>query len=142
MSLPMPRCTACAAVHFDADPNSYVEGTYTLTDDGYSVHRVSGSGLAGSYLVDTLDDVLAIADGLQPMGDDSAGVLVSLGDDRLAILTEAGAAWSRARELEREAAAAVYALIADCVAAGLSESEVARRVGVDRMTVRRAVGKL
>lgn len=56
-------------------------------------------------------------------------------------LVKAGKAWARAREREREAAAAMYEQIRRAVDAGLSEVEAARQAGCDRMTVRRALGK-
>lgn len=57
-------------------------------------------------------------------------------------LRKAGKAWHNAKRRERERAAALYQEIREAVARGLSESEAARVAGVDRMTVRRALGKL
>lgn len=56
-------------------------------------------------------------------------------------LVKAGKAWARARERERQAAAALYEAIRQAVDAGLSEVEAAKQAGCDRMTVRRALGK-
>ena len=142
MSLPTPRCTSCAAPQHDAAPNAYVSGIYSQVEYGYTVHRVSGSGIAGSHLVEDLNDLRDLANGLEVVGTEGGGVLVDPDSDVLVVLQEAGAAWAAARELEREAAAAVYGLIVRCDARGISESEIARRLDVDRMTVRRALGKL
>lgn len=57
-------------------------------------------------------------------------------------LGKAGKAWSRARQRERDAAAVVYELIRKAHAGGMPETAIAELAGVDRMTVRRALGKL
>lgn len=57
-------------------------------------------------------------------------------------LSKAGKAFAAARDRERLAAAALHEAIRAAVAQGMSESEAARVAGVDRMTVRRALGKL
>ena len=49
--------------------------------------------------------------------------------------------WHAARDRERLLAAELYAAIRLAVNEGMSESEAARVAGVDRMTVRRALGK-
>ena len=51
------------------------------------------------------------------------------------------AKWQAGKTKERVFAAELYAAIRSAVAAGMSESEAARVAGVDRMTVRRALGK-
>ncbi len=50
--------------------------------------------------------------------------------------------WHNARQKERALAAELYAAIQLAVNDGISESEVARIANIDRMTVRRALGKL
>lgn len=60
---------------------------------------------------------------------------------KLSVLN-AGRAWSAAKDDERAAMAALYAAVVAAHAAGISEVEAARLAGVDRMTVRRALGKL
>jgi len=50
--------------------------------------------------------------------------------------------WRKARERERALAVELYAAIVAAVNSGMSEVEAARVAGVDRMTVRRALGKL
>ena len=57
-------------------------------------------------------------------------------------LHKAGAAWSRARQRERDAAANVYDVIRKAHKGGLPENVIAELAGVDRMTVRRDLGKL
>ncbi len=53
-----------------------------------------------------------------------------------------GKRWQRARDKERALAADLYDAIREAVEGGMSEHEAARVAGVDRMTVRRALGKL
>lgn len=50
--------------------------------------------------------------------------------------------WHKARERERALAVELYAAIVAAVASGMSEVQAAKVAGVDRMTVRRALGKL
>lgn len=50
--------------------------------------------------------------------------------------------WHKARERERVLAVELYAAIVAAVDSGLSEVEAAEIAGVNRMTVRRALGKL
>jgi DNA invertase Pin-like site-specific DNA recombinase len=57
-------------------------------------------------------------------------------------LEAVGKRWNAARSRERELAAELYEAIREAVEGGMSEAEAARVAGVDRMTVRRALGKL
>lgn len=57
-------------------------------------------------------------------------------------LARAGVRWHRAKEQERRAMAVLRALIVESVADGMTEVDAAKVAGVDRMTVRRALGKL
>jgi hypothetical protein len=50
--------------------------------------------------------------------------------------------WHKARERERALAVKLYAAIVAAVDSGMTEVQAARVAGVDRMTVRRALGKL
>jgi DNA invertase Pin-like site-specific DNA recombinase len=56
-------------------------------------------------------------------------------------LEAVGKRWQRARVRERALAAELYDAIREAVDGGMSEHEAARVAGVDRMTVRRALGK-
>lgn len=58
------------------------------------------------------------------------------------ILTDAGHIFNKARAAQREASGAVYTAIENASRAGISEVQIAKLAGVDRMTVRRALGKL
>lgn len=49
--------------------------------------------------------------------------------------------WHKARDRERELAAQMYDAIREAHAAGTPETQIAALAGVDRMTVRRALGK-
>jgi len=57
-------------------------------------------------------------------------------------LEAAGKRWNAARQKERALAAELYEAIREAVEGGMSEAQAARVAGVDRMTVRRALGKL
>lgn len=57
-------------------------------------------------------------------------------------VTKAGKKWHAAKQRERDAASELYAAIQEAVGAGMTEVQAAELAGVDRMTVRRALGKL
>jgi DNA-binding GntR family transcriptional regulator len=58
-------------------------------------------------------------------------------------LKDIGKKWARAKAAERNAATKAYALIKYAAEVqGVPETTIAQLVGVDRMTVRRALGKL
>ena len=57
-------------------------------------------------------------------------------------LRKAGESWQKAKEAERAKAAALYEAMRAYCADGGSEVKAAAVAGVDRMTVRRALGKL
>ena len=57
-------------------------------------------------------------------------------------LAKTGKKWHAARDRERALAAELYAAIVQAVEGGMSEVQAAKVAGVDRMTVRRALGKL
>lgn len=57
-------------------------------------------------------------------------------------LGKIGSRWHKARERERALAVELYAAIVAAVDSGMSEVQAAKVAGVDRMTVRRALGKL
>ena len=56
-------------------------------------------------------------------------------------LQQAGQRWQDIRAQERAIGAEVYAMIVTVVNEGTSEVRAAELAGVDRMTVRRALGK-
>jgi len=53
-----------------------------------------------------------------------------------------GAIWDRAKDEEREIAGSAYAAVKEAADAGLPETEIADLIGVNRTTVRRALGKM
>lgn len=59
-----------------------------------------------------------------------------------ATLRDLGRAWRDARDAERAAADAAKAAVVAAAEAGTPETTLADWVGVDRMTIRRALGKL
>ena len=52
-----------------------------------------------------------------------------------------GAVWDRARDEEREVAGAAYDAAKAAAEAGMPEAQIAEALGVNRLTVRRALGK-
>jgi hypothetical protein len=56
-------------------------------------------------------------------------------------ITNEGKAWKETRELERQQARRMHALFQAAAGTEISESEMSRLANVDRMTVRRALGK-
>lgn len=56
-------------------------------------------------------------------------------------LARASKQWHAAKAREREAAAKLYDAIAQAVEDGMSEVQAAELAGVNRLTVRRALGK-
>ena len=57
-------------------------------------------------------------------------------------VAKAGKQWHAAKARERDAAAKLYAAIVQAVEGGMTEVQAAELAGVNRMTVRRALGKL
>ena len=61
--------------------------------------------------------------------------------EQLTAITRDGSRWKRSKQAERDAMATLYATITAAAASGITETDIARAAGVDRMTVRRALGK-
>jgi len=57
-------------------------------------------------------------------------------------LTTIGKEWANARTVERKHANVAYATIRKAANAGIPETRIAAAMRIDRMTVRRALGKL
>ena len=57
-------------------------------------------------------------------------------------LAQVAKRWHSAKNRERSLAVELYAAIVQAVENGMSEVQAAKVAGVDRMTVRRALGKL
>ncbi len=57
-------------------------------------------------------------------------------------VAKAGKQWHAAKARERDAAAKLYAAIVQAIEGGMTEVQAADLAGVNRMTVRRALGKL
>jgi len=53
-----------------------------------------------------------------------------------------GAIWDRAKDEEREIAGSAYDAVKEAADAGLPETQIADLIGVNRTTVRRALGKM
>ena len=79
------------------------------------------------------------ADDEEAVGQGMGGALmVILGDDTL---EGVAAEWARARAAERDAMARLTGAIIAATVQGLPETTIAERAGVNRMTVRKALGK-
>jgi hypothetical protein len=61
--------------------------------------------------------------------------------DRTKELVRVAAKWRKARDLQKELAPQLYELINIAHGNGMPETKIAELAGVDRMTVRRALGK-
>lgn len=109
--------------------------------DLWQIHQV-GDYVANTGMVWHDDEITPqLSVNAHPVTEDSV-IVFSPDDDPCLLLQHAGEAWSRARDVERMAAAGVQAIIRHAVAGGMSEVQAAKIAGVDRMTVRRALGKL
>jgi hypothetical protein len=62
-------------------------------------------------------------------------------EDAIARLEAVGTAWAAARDSEREIAGTAYEAVRAAAEAGLSEVRIAELLGVNRTTVRTALGK-
>ena len=60
---------------------------------------------------------------------------------RDAVSSRRGAAWDRAKDNEREIAGEAYDAAKAAAEAGMPETQIAEALGVNRLTVRRALGK-
>lgn len=129
------------AIHFDGtldfawcDDDGAVRGAYaTFNSEATLRDDLKRQGFADVEILITSEED----------GDRYYDVVISA--DLLALklsLLNAGRVWSAAKDDERAAMVNVYAAIVAAHAAGVSEVEAARLAGVDRMTVRRALGKL
>ena len=78
------------------------------------------------------DDEDAVGEGM------GGALMVILGDDTL---EGVAAEWARARAAERDAMARLTGAIIAAAAQGQPETTIAERAGVNRMTVRKALGK-
>ncbi len=77
------------------------------------------------------------ADAEQP----GALLVVQPGAEAHQVLSQIGSIFRQARDAERAAAGAVYTAVEFGVRAGIPETHIAKLVGIDRMTVRKALGK-
>ena len=68
----------------------------------------------------------------------SGALMVIVGDDTL---EGVAGEWARARAAERDAMARLTGAIIASAVQGLPETTIAERAGVNRMTVRKALGK-
>jgi len=143
-ALPGVRCPWCAKEQ-PANANLALVGVATRDHEGaWLVRAISERGVSDrEWIVDDVAEFVA-ADTVVVEGE-GASVIIESGefvDDWQLIADEAGKALADARQ-RLDLAMKAAELVARCaIDDGLSEVDVARRVGVDRMTVRKWQGKL
>lgn len=78
-----------------------------------------------------------------PVDAEQSGALLVIkqGAEAQQVLAEVGSIFRQARDAERAAAGAVYTAVELGCREGIAETQMARLLGVDRMTVRKALGK-
>jgi hypothetical protein len=143
-ALPGVGCPWCAKEQ-PANANLALCGVATRDPEGaWLVRAISERGVSDrEWIVDDVAQFVA-ADTVVVEGE-GASVIIEAGefvDDWKLIADEAGKALADARQ-RLDLAMKAAELVARCaIDDGLSEVELARRVGVDRMTVRKWQGKL
>jgi len=135
-----PNCTWCGK----HAPSGLATVTAVAIDgeDGVEMHAVSRGGVA--YTGPVAEDLDSAAEllGAPTVSDFFTNAQIwADSDDADMILRDIADVWTAAREAERIAAAAAYAAIRHAAAAGMTEVRIANLLDVDRMTVRRALGK-
>lgn len=138
-----PRnCVWCAKPQ-PANDATVLAGIATRDDDvnWWDVRRATEDGLDGRTWL--LDEPGELTPGATVVADDDTALLLDdpQDDDWGTVLIEVGAQLADAREAAAAALAAALLAARHGVKAGLSEAEAARFLQVDRMTVRRALGK-
>ena len=120
-------------------PGSGLLDVYTdevFVDNSSTIHNIQNHFF--DYNIVRWTGMSVVSDGVQQ------GALLVVDKSATAedILTDAGQIFNKARAAQREASGAVYTAIENASRAGISEVRIAKLAGVDRMTVRRALGKL
>jgi len=141
-ALPAVRCPWCAKEQ-PANANLALVGVAVQYDDeAWQVRAISERGVSDrEWMVDEVVDFVPsttfVVEG------EGAVVIIEPDyiDDWQLIAHEAGKALADARERLNFAMRAAEIVVRCAVEDGISEVEVARRVGVDRMTVRKWLGK-
>lgn len=111
------------------------------SDECVEMRAVSRGGIAPTGPVAEDFNGAAKLLGEPTITDAAAHIWTDEDHDPNMVLIDLGEVWHAAREAERMAAAAVYAAIRHATEQGVPETRIANLVGVDRMTVRRALGK-
>lgn len=143
-NLPVTRCISCAAPQ-PTNPNAFLDGVAVLDDStgAWMVRRLGHHGLgAQEWLV---DDVADLAPESERVESDGVQILLNadmVDDDWRTVCEEAALAIEEARHQLALTMAAAELVACCAVDAGVPEAETARRIGVDRMTVRKWLGKL
>jgi len=141
-ALPAVRCPWCAKEQ-PANANLALVGVATQYDDeSWRVRAISERGVSDrEWLVDEVADFVPTTTFV--VEGEGAVVIIEPEyiDDWALIADEAGKALADARERLDLATRAAEIVVRCAIEDTMSEVEVARRVGVDRMTVRKWLGK-
>lgn len=133
-----PRCIWCSKTN--TNPLAYIRGIAVPEGGGgYTVRGMDRTGPTRPVMLWEASDL----DGFPGIGATDVGMLLLSEStaDTQGILADAGEALEVARAAVAAAMAAATIAVRHGVAAGIPEAAVARLVGVDRMTVRKMVGK-
>lgn len=138
--LPATRCAWCAK-DLPANANAVLDGIAVRDpeSDAWLVRRVSQLGIGDAEWI--VGEVADIADGSLYEGDEAVVVLSEDYPDWRTVADETGTALADARARLSMAMHAAEVVGACAYEDGVPEAEVARRLGVDRMTVRKWLGK-
>jgi hypothetical protein len=112
----------------------------------FELRGVDRGGVSpASFFRDDLTDVSQDLETNEVFISDESSTLIVTTDDGVVwlrgVLGDVAEIWNAAKDAERIAAAAAYTAIRFAAADGVPEAEIARIIDVDRMTVRRALGK-
>ena len=142
-----PELAALAAEAVEAG-NARLDGRLTREEHARIIARIDTRLTELDASWEELTDLGNAYASTQPDGDDVTDPTPEATPDAASLprmtakeLEAIGKKWQAARERERALATELYAALQRECAAGMTEVEAARLAGVDRMTVRRALGK-
>lgn len=144
MSLPATRCIICTAPQ-PANAHAWLTGIAVRDDttQAWSVRALTEYGVGDREWI--TDDPAPLTEGDTLVEDGDAVLIVDQrmsDDDWPTVCDEVAKDIADARERLAMAMRAAEIVGRCAVDAGFSESDTARRIGVDRMTVRKWLGKL
>lgn len=142
--LPAARCAWCAKDQ-PRNAEAHLEGLAGTDWTGSAIvaRAVSTAGVRETeWIVDDLDGLAALT-GSTIVGDEGGALLLDpqAEPDWLTVCYEVGTALSSARTAERLALGGAAVAAVHAADAGAPETKIAEALGVDRMTVRKWLGK-